>query len=252
MKNLQYWMLGLCLGVSISFIPLGAYNVGVCVTATYKYSKFINPFLDSCRKHFLKGHNITYFVFTDHNIIPDSDTVIVYQAHKPWPEITLKRFENYYNAQSLLSKMDYIFASDVDMLFVNDVDESILGERVSTRHPYFLDENRQKYTYEDNPISAAYIDPRQGKYYFAGGFYGGSYKEFIKMVKILTDNINKDLQHNFIAVWHDESHLNRYFVDYLPTVILPASYCYPEGQQYPFNPILIALEKNKVELRDEK
>jgi histo-blood group ABO system transferase len=81
---------------------------------------------------------------------------------------------------------------------------------------------------------------------------------------VITQNILKDLNHNIIAVWHDECHVNRYFIDNPPTCILSPSYCYPENwdtpQQkiqlaypanwkVPFEPKLVALNKNHGSVR---
>ncbi len=227
-----------------------AYRIGLCVTATYKYVDFIKPFLDSCRKHFLKKHDVTYFVFTDQKIDEEKDVVVIYQEHKPWPYITLERFERYYEARELLSKMDYVFASDVDMKFVDDANEEILGELVATKHPCYFACSRDKFTYERRSISTACINSNEGEYYFAGGFYGGTSKEFIKLAQATSSKINDDLSKKFVALWHDESHLNRYFIDNPPTKILSPSYCYPEFYSLPFKKILLALEKqNKAELQ---
>ena len=62
-------------------------------------------------------------------------------------------------------------------------------------------------------------------------------------------NIYTDLGKNIIAVWHDESHLNRYFVDHKPTVILSPSYCYPESWKLPYKKRLLALDKNHAAIR---
>jgi histo-blood group ABO system transferase len=65
--------------------------------------------------------------------------------------------------------------------------------------------------------------------YFAGGFNGGSKHEYLKMSKELSDNIDEDFNNGIIAVWHDESHMNRYFINNPPTKILGVEYCTPSN-----------------------
>jgi uncharacterized protein YlaI len=76
--------------------------------------------------------------------------------------------------------------------------------------------------------------------YFAGGFFGGSKDEFLKMSDTINSNIDIDLKENRIAIWHDESHMNRYFVTNPPTVILNHSYCYPEEWENPHKHKILA------------
>jgi len=83
----------------------------------------------------------------------------------------------------------------------------------------------------------------------AGGFHGGTRDEFLKLASTMYYNIMRDLEHNFIAVWHDESHLNRYFIDNTPTVVLNPSYCYPGRKKMPYPKKLVALDKNHAEYR---
>lgn len=56
-----------------------------------------------------------------------------------------------------------------------------------------------------------------------------------------------------MALWHDESHMNRYLIDHPPTVILPPAYCFAEEHvnhpRYPDRPKIIALQKNHNECR---
>ena len=50
----------------------------------------------------------------------------------------------------------------------------------------------------------------------------------IHLAGVMHTNIMQDLKRlNYIARWHDESHLNRYFTDNLPTKLLsPEYYCF--------------------------
>lgn len=224
-----------------------AANVGLAIMATGKYISFVDPLVISADKYFCKNHQVTYFIFTDGQGIQGDNIVYVYQPKLGWPFDTMMRFQAYYNARTFVSKQDYIFACDADMLFVDYVGDEILGERVATRHAWFMDNRRG--TYETNPISKAFIGDYEGEFYFAGGFYGGSKDEFLRLVKTNSDNIKHDLKNGFIAVWHDESHLNRYFIDNKPTLILSPSYCYTEGASWPYPQKLLALNKDHNEMR---
>jgi histo-blood group ABO system transferase len=73
------------------------------------------------------------------------------------------------------------------------------------------------------------------------------------MAEVLADRVTKDLENGVIALWHDESQMNRYLIDNPPTLSLTPSYCFAEEQmgnpEYPFTPKIIALKKNHNELR---
>lgn len=226
------------------------FNIGLCITATGRYSEFAQTFVESCRKHFFKDHNVTYFIFTDDENYPEKpDEMAVYQKRLGWPYDTLMRFEIYLKNKHLLKDMDYVFACDADMLYVSDVGEDMLGDLIGTRHPGFYDKSRSQFSYETRRHSTACIKPSEGQYYFAGGFYGGNLNEFIKLLEVTSRNIKRDLKKDFIAVWHDESHLNRYFVDNPPTKMLSPAYCYPESWDIPFQKKMLALDKNHAEVR---
>ncbi len=234
---------------------LCGYNVGLCVMATGKYIDFVKPLVNSAHKYFCKNHKVTYFIFTEGQT-PQEDSVVKVEQHKlGWPYDTMMRFEVFYKHKELLSKMDYLFCVDADMLFVNDVGDEILSYRVATQSPGFYGKTREELSrlgsYEEkNPESLAYMAPDEGEQYFAGGFYGGSAEEFLHMAYTNSSNIKKDLEKNIIATWHDESHLNRYFYDNKPTLILNPSYCYPERWSLPFDKKLLALDKNHAEMRE--
>lgn len=222
-------------------------KIGLVVAATGKYISFVPPLIASARKHFCANHEVTYFIFTDGQLEAADDIVVIYQKRLGWPYDTMMRFGMYDGAREQLKEMDYIFATDADMLFVDTVGDEILSDRVATQHPGFVG---KRGTYETRSMSTAYIAPHEGKYYFAGGFYGGKTSEFLKMVHTCLQNIQIDLSKNFVAVWHDESHLNRYFIDNAPTKILTPSYCYVENWNLPYKKRLMALVKKHEDFRN--
>lgn len=231
----------------------------ICILniATNKYIQFVESLLDSIEENFLNGHEIYSLVFTDHEIEESSENVkIVKIDHEPWPIPTLKRYHYFMKEEEYISQFDYCFYLDVDMRIVGKVGDEILGDLVATQHPGFWFKNHNEFSYERRQKSTAYIPYDEGKMYYAGGFNGGKPEHFLKMSKTIVDNVEKDFENNLIAVWHDESHMNRYLLNNPPTVELTPSYCYPEavehnpnGWNVPFEPKILALDKNYAEVR---
>ena len=235
--------------------PKGIFKVGLNIVAIAKYIKFLQPLISSADKFFMTDHNVTYFVISDH-----LDEVAKVKTHRPvvsimeksqgWPNNTLVRFQFISKHRDAYSEMDFLYQVDVDMRFVFKFNSETLGKRVGTLHPYYYTRRRGSFTYDRNPNSTAYIRSSEGEYYFAGGVLGGCQKEVIKMADTIVKNILTDLRkYNYIALWHDESHVNRYFIDHPPTKILSPEYCYPEGVNWPIKQRLLALNKNKQTIR---
>jgi histo-blood group ABO system transferase len=216
------------------------------IVATGKYIRFVDPLIQSAKKHFCRNHNVTFFVFTDQEYNAPEHTVRIEQQRLGWPYDTMMRYQMYFDNWHMISDQDYLYACDADMLFVGDVGDEILGERVATLHPGFY---RCRGTYETDLRSQACVRPNEGKHYFAGGFYGGNKNSFLHILETNLRHIKADLSRGIIAIWHDESHWNRYCIDFAPTVILSPSYCYPQSWHLPFEKKLLALDKDHVEIR---
>lgn len=223
---------------------LGALNIGLLTVAAGKYTSFIPPLIESARTHFCKQHTVTFFVFTDGDVVATGDDIVVL-PHKRygWPHDTLFRYYAYWNHKSHLQNMDYLFACDADMLFVDDVGNEILSDIVGTLHPGFIG---RRGTYEERQQSSAYVAPHEGEFYFAGGFYGGRRDLFFEILHRLLMLVHKDLNRGIIAIWHDESYLNRHFIDFKPTLVLPRAYC---ARPFDHPQKLVALDKNHAEFR---
>ena len=172
---------------------------------------------------------------------------IIKVEHRDWPWMTLGRYRIFSNSSDILSQMSYLYYCDADMRFVGDIGDEIFGDLVATQHPGYYS---RRGTPETNPASLACVNDAEEMEYFVGAFNGGKSSEYIKMAETLSNNIDIDYSKGIIAVWHDESHMNRYFIDNKPTKILNPSYCYGESMNIPFDKKLLALDKKHEIVRE--
>ena len=223
-------------------------KIAILYICTGKYFIFWENFYRSMERYFLPYTIKHYFVFTDQNALLFNERVhLIYQQHLGWPFDTLLRFHMFHEIKEQLSQFDYIFFLNANMLCVAPIDEEILPKEeqlVALLHPGFYAKERKFFTYENDPASLAFIQKNKGKYYFMGAFNGGKSKAYLKLIETLAHRIEKDLNKNIIAIWHDESHLNRYLLHKRVKKVDP-SYGYPEDWDLPFEKKIMILDKNK-------
>lgn len=208
-------------------------KIALNLIATNKYISFLDIICPSIEEFFFPGAEITAIVHTNLDL---PDNLSSYKRirfvkneiqHEHWPFTTLKRFEYFLSARDELSGSDYCFYVDVDSLFIKEIPTDILRSGMfGTIHPcLFVGPGSP----ERNPESKACIPVGSDSRYFCGGFFGGSSEEFIKMSEKILENIQDDLSRDLIAVWHDESHLNRYFYDNPPALVLDHPFAVAEN-----------------------
>jgi hypothetical protein len=229
-------------------------TIGILYICTGKYNIFWKDFYESSENYFLKEENYSkeYFVFTDDkNLIyrNKNNVHIIYQKLLSWPYSTLMRFEIFNNSKKLYTDLDYLYFFNANMLFVDEVNRDFLPTKDKKlsflQHPGFYNKVKKLFTYERNMKSLAGIEKEKGEYYFAGGLNGGEKDTYLEMCSVLEKNIVKDLDNQFIAIWHDESHLNKYAIDHSDIIkVLDPSYGYPEGQRIPFKAKIIIRNKS--------
>jgi histo-blood group ABO system transferase len=223
-------------------------NVGLCVIATGKYLEFVAPLWESASGLFLPNHRVRLFLFSD-NALELRESTICLTGHRAWPGPTLYRYHSMLAYRNRLDRLDYLFYCDADMRFVGPVGDEVLGNLVATHHPGFYGAAPDDCTYDRNPASQAFVPRGCGRHYYAGGFQGGRAERYLDAMTVLRSRIDNDDQRGVVALWHDESHWNRYLIDSPPDIALSPGYCYPEGRMLPFEPRLVALNKNHAELR---
>ena len=229
-------------------------KICILTIATNKYIQFVERLYNNIDENFLNGHEIECLLFTDHDV-ETSDNVKVSQIeHEDWPMPTLKRYNYFVKEKEHISKFDYCYYFDIDMGIVDKVGDEVLSDLVATMHPYQTFYSKNDRSYDRNPNSSAYVRyGEEGPNYYAGGFNGGSTKEFLKMSEVISERVTKDLEKGIIALWHDESQMNRYMIDNPPSLSLTPSYCFAEelinNSAYQYEPKIIALKKDHDELR---
>ena len=214
-------------------------DVAVLYISTGRYIVFWDKFYEATEKYFLPDHKKTYFLFTDHTDLKLPDNVVsVYTPQEPWPYITLKRYHFFLGQEKQLEKFNYLFFMNGNLIFQSPIHEEVLPTKeqgiMVTLHPGFWGKDRSSYTYDTNPKSQAYIAPDEGKYYFMGGFNGGTSKAFLRLSHTIKEWIDVDLKNGVMPLWHDESMLNRYMIDYMKKkapLILSPEYAVPEEER---------------------
>lgn len=241
-------------------------KIGILYIATGKYIFFWKKFFISAENFFLKDNafEIHYFVFTNSKSIYNDNNKrvhIINQEALPWPYITLNRFSIFLKVKFQLEKMDYLYFFNANMLFVDFVGIEIIPSEykslIFVKHPGFYNSNRESFTYEIDSNSTACISSSEGDFYFMGGLNGGKALAYLEMVEFLEKQIEIDKKNGIIAIWHDESHLNRYAVDNSNEItVLDPSYGYPQGLSLPFPAKIMIRDKSKFGgheyLRSEK
>jgi|AACY02.3.fsa_nt_gi Glycosyltransferase family 6. len=217
--------------------------IGVLLIATGKYDIFVEPLISSLNKHFLPGYQVKTILFADKEHPAD---LCLYHKHEDWPAPTLNRYKTILSQRDLLEQFSYLFYMDVDMLAVGTIGDEILYDLVAVEHPGFVGKVG---TPERRSRSAAYIPRREKSRYYAGGFQGGSSTRYLAMCDALHQQIESDRQKGITAIWHDESHLNKYLHYNKPGRVLSPSYCYPESWDMPYVKRLVALDKDHKAMR---
>lgn len=235
-------------------------KVALSFIGTGKYLNYLPNWYDKVQQNFLPGIEKTIFVFTDGELddVP-SDIVVNLIDHKEWPFITLERFSTILSIENKLVNYDWFIFMDADTLVVDKIyPEDIFDENkplIGVHHPcHYLQlspHNTYPGSFEVNKLSEACIESTDDtSVYYQGCLWGGKIPDVLNMIKILDNNTKKDYNNKVIAIWHDESHLNKYFCSHKDIVnTLPSSYAYPEvfSNLCEFNPIIVHLEKNNFE-----
>ena len=256
-------------------------SVGILTVATNKYVEYweeLATSLDECCPP--DGPKVKMHVFTDqveraelHARSLQHVSVETYEIESyKWPEATLFRyriFEKYLPDihEELLMHLDADMK--IEKWFVGDIPSHLNQGIGLVSHPgyyrpkswskasFYLKNIRKIWadsrmrlveggigSWDKNRDSLAFVSRRKRDSYVCGGTWMGSRKSIIKLVSELSQKVEEDQARDVIALWHDESHLNRWSAQNNFTLLNP-EFCY-DGS-YPglgsLTPLIRAIDK---------
>lgn len=220
-------------------------KVGLLVVATRDYKPYIPALVGSAQTFLFPSAELTVHLFTD-DVTPtglDRRGRIMHHPIPPhgFPEATLYRFAFITDVADQIAE-DVLYYVDVDCKLVGLVtDEALPNESglVAVRHHHF---EPWQGTFETDERSTAFTPPELRETYVVGGVFGGAHDALLGACATLAANIETDVRNGICAVWHDESHWNRYVAD-RGVKVLPDLYCYPEERDPPSDARLLCLVK---------
>ena len=230
-------------------------KVAITFIGTNKYLDFLPQYYENTKKYFLPNSEKVFLVFTDGDGDFPDDVKVYHQEHLEWPYITLKRFEIINKARADLDSMDWLVFLDADTRVVDTVTE----EEFFSDKPYFGVHHpchalkMQPHTeypgaFETNTNSRAGVTEEDDtSMYYQGCLWGGRVPEVLDMIDELDSRVEEDLSNDVIALWHDESQLNKFYSEVKEDVhLLGPEYAYPEVfQEYcNFSPKIVHLAKD--------
>ena len=235
-------------------------KVAITFIGTNKYVNFLPQYYENIEKYFLPNCDKTILAFTDGELNETPENIKVFsQEHLDWPYITLKRFEIINKAREIIADHDWFVFIDGDALVVDRIEEEdfftdkpLFGVHHPCHYLKMPPHNQYPGAYEitENCNAAIDLDKYQPKVYYQGCFWGGKTPEVCAMIDELEYRVGDDLKRNVIALWHDESHLNKYFIEN-PNLVhtYGPEYAFPEvfKNECTFEPKIVHLAKDNSE-----
>ena len=247
-------------------------SVAVAFIGTSKYADFFPEWYDRVCKTFLTDCKKTVFAFSDRideEMFQKSNVVPIKIPHDKWPYVTLLRFrflKAMLEHSSFKNSSHFIYL-DADLFSNLPTTFSIVfGDDkkplVGVQHPSnFLEPRWESFVKRGNSLSNVLINTSEteeslaSRCYYQGCLWGGKRDSIIELIIECDKNVDLDTASGIVADWHDESHMNCYFLkrpDELRT--LSCEFAFPTHPHYKgrleslnLSPVLVHIDKDHKE-----
>ncbi|XP_034541646.1 N-acetyllactosaminide alpha-1,3-galactosyltransferase-like isoform X2 [Notolabrus celidotus] len=210
-------------------------SVALTVFAVGRYlDAYLWTFLNSSEHHFMLGLPVKYYVFTDMpeklpniKLAPQRTMKVIHvERHSRWQDISMMRMKSIADIieSDIRQHCTHVFCFDVDQVFTGRFGSEALGDSVALLHAHFYRLPVKRFTYDHNPKSKAYMET--GDFYYHAAVFGGSWESVKAMTEACYQSIMEDKENKVEALWHDESHLNKYLWLHKPSKVLSPEYCW--------------------------
>uniref|UniRef100_A0A8C9PPR0 Alpha 1,3-galactosyltransferase 2 n=1 Tax=Spermophilus dauricus TaxID=99837 RepID=A0A8C9PPR0_SPEDA len=214
-------------------------TIGLTVFAVGRYlEKYLARFLESAEEHFMVGQRVVYYVFTERPAAvprvalgPGRQMRVQYVVReRRWQDVSMARMRTLHEALGgrLGREAHFVFCMDVDQHFSSAFGPEALAESVAQLHAWHY-----RCTPANTRASSSLLGINDHKEHRSSG--------------------QQDRERGLEALWHDESHLNKYFWLHKPAKVLSPEFCWsPEIGPRPEirRPRLLSAPKEYAILRD--